>query len=341
MMRAAFALLEHVKASGVTGRRFSGVATSPEVDRVGDVIEMSGVKFAPEVPLLLHHDHRAPVGVARLGPVTPNGIRFEAEIPEIDEPGETKERCDSAAAMVRTGLLRAVSIGFRVLESAVDRLPNGGARFLKIEILELSIVAVPANAQATITNIRAIVFGRGLEPVDQALPVVRMHAPVTPPARKPWTPPTDVNYEWAAAWRKFYRTTGIEPATYRHDERQTLAYEQWKHDPLTLTDQDIAHLAYQFPEEGIQAYKDRDKARLKSQAVSVEHNGPGTAPDKDEFFVTRKVLNDTIAALTKRIADLEAKLKTKSDPPAGPDYDAIAERVREAAEAAINGSRKQ
>ena len=50
--------------------------------------------------------------------------------------------------------MRAVSIGFRSIEHAF--MKDGGIRFLKTEVLELSLVTIPANAEATITAVKSI-----------------------------------------------------------------------------------------------------------------------------------------------------------------------------------------
>jgi uncharacterized protein len=57
---------------------------------------------------------------------------------------------------VQTGLIRAVSIGFRGLEGGMERMDNGGIRYKAVEVLELSLVAVPANSQAIINEIKSI-----------------------------------------------------------------------------------------------------------------------------------------------------------------------------------------
>ncbi len=326
MMRLAYSLVEHVKANAATGRRFSGVASSPEVDRVGDSIVMSGATYAPEIPLLLFHRHDQPVGSVRLGRPTATGIPFDAVIPDIEEIGATRDRCNEAAAMVKNGLIRAVSIGFRALDEAIERLANGGVKFLKIEILELSLVSVPANSQATITNVRSICRGPGCAvPRKGSLPVVRV-TPAPPkwkpgdPVRlivaaaepkRPWEPPKGFNDEWQAAWRRFYRKTGIVPKTYRHEERSILAHEVWKDNPASLTDDDLAYIAYMFQDDAIKAYEDRDKARA-AQRKKAEAKARTANIDSDQLFVTRKVHDDAVTKLTAQVAALEARLDEKN-----------------------------
>ncbi len=88
---------------------------------------------------------------------------------------------------VKAKLVRGVSIGFRALEYAY--MESGGIRFSQTEIMELSLVTVPANASATIQSIKAMDSGlvrsgpvRLIVPkrsIDQKLPggAVRLHLP--------------------------------------------------------------------------------------------------------------------------------------------------------------------
>ena len=61
-----------VKATEDDGktRRFSGIATTPTPDRVGDIVEPRGAQFQLPVPLLWQHDSRAPT-LWSLGPKAP------------------------------------------------------------------------------------------------------------------------------------------------------------------------------------------------------------------------------------------------------------------------------
>jgi HK97 family phage major capsid protein/HK97 family phage prohead protease len=148
----AYALF-HIKAVDAERRVIEGTATTPEPDRAGDIIEPLGVTFKNPLPLLLFHDSRRPVGTTKFQKPTKNGIEFEARIPTIDEPGTLKDRVDEAWQSIKAGLVSGVSIGFRAIEEAF--MESGGIHFLKTEVLELSLVTVPANASATIHSIKA------------------------------------------------------------------------------------------------------------------------------------------------------------------------------------------
>ena len=64
-MNRAYSFLE-IKAVDDEKMVITGIATSPQVDRVGDVIEPLGVKFQNPLPLLWQHDHEKPIGSAEL-----------------------------------------------------------------------------------------------------------------------------------------------------------------------------------------------------------------------------------------------------------------------------------
>ena len=153
MINRAYSILT-VKRVDEGSRVIEGMATTPSPDRMGDIVEPLGVQFKNPAPLLWQHDSTKPVGTVTFGKPTAAGVSFKARIEKIDEPGTLKDRLDEAWQSVKLGLVRAVSIGFRSLESSI--MKDGGLRFLKTEVLELSLVTVPANSEATITAVKSI-----------------------------------------------------------------------------------------------------------------------------------------------------------------------------------------
>lgn len=144
-----------VKALSEEGGSYvlTGMATTNTPDRTEDVVEPNACAFAPIIPLLMNHDTRKPVGKAMLGRPTSKGIPFTAKIPVITKPGKLKEMVDMAIESIQLGLIKCVSIGFRVLSGGAERLPSGGKRFTNIEILELSLCAIGMQPEAVIDSI--------------------------------------------------------------------------------------------------------------------------------------------------------------------------------------------
>jgi HK97 family phage major capsid protein/HK97 family phage prohead protease len=183
-MDRAYAWLT-VKSVDVARRTFTGIASTPTPDRSGDVLDPLGVTFKNPLPLLLHHDKKSPVGRVVFDPPTKDGITFSAEIPVIAEAGVVKERTDEAWHSIQSGLLSALSVGFRVLRDGAERIKEGGLFLRRVEVCELSLVTVPANVDATILTIKSLdaphLAAFGLHPLGvSSLPVVRAHkgAPV-------------------------------------------------------------------------------------------------------------------------------------------------------------------
>jgi HK97 family phage major capsid protein len=141
-----------IKAVDEEKRIIRGIATTPAVDRVGDIVEPLGVKFTNPMAFLWQHDAHQPIGTVKFDKPTKDGITFEAEIPTIAEDGKLKDRIDEAWQSIKIGLVRAVSIGFRAVEYAF--LDEGGIRFIKSEVYELSAVTIPAQPEAIMTSIK-------------------------------------------------------------------------------------------------------------------------------------------------------------------------------------------
>jgi HK97 family phage prohead protease len=142
-----------IKALNEEKRELEGIASTPSVDRVGDIVEPLGLTFQKDAPLLLNHDHELPVGTVTFGEPTPRGLPFTAKIAKVNTPGVVKERTDTAWDSVKSGIIKSVSIGFR--PRASKALSNGGTHFTAADVHELSLVSVPANPEATITAFKS------------------------------------------------------------------------------------------------------------------------------------------------------------------------------------------
>jgi HK97 family phage major capsid protein/HK97 family phage prohead protease len=169
----AYSLFE-IKSVDTDRRIFTGMATTPEFDRQGDSVDPAGVQYKNPLPLLLHHDAKLPVGRVTFQPATAAGIAFSAEIPTVETPGKVKDRVDEAWDSIKAGLITGVSIGYLLLDNAIEHLKDGTRRLLKIEVGELSLVAIPANRSATIRTVKELdLAASGLNlPGVTGLPVV-------------------------------------------------------------------------------------------------------------------------------------------------------------------------
>jgi HK97 family phage prohead protease len=153
-MNRAYSVLE-IKAVDEQKRTFTGIASTPSTDRMGDVVEPKGAQFKLPIPLLWQHNSADPIGWVTSAKVTDKGIEVEGEVASVDEDGTLKDRLTQAWQMMKAKLVRGLSIGFASIESArIDG--TYGIRFMKWEWLELSAVTIPANQDASITAIKSI-----------------------------------------------------------------------------------------------------------------------------------------------------------------------------------------
>lgn len=152
-MKKAWSVLQ-VKAVDDEERLISGIASTPQLDRQGDIVDPKGLKYSNPTPLLWQHKMDAPVGTVTFDAATEAGLTFTAHLPKVDEDGALKSRVDEAWQSIKHGLVTGVSIGFRGAE--VERLKGERFRIKTAELVELSLVTVPANPQAMITAIKAI-----------------------------------------------------------------------------------------------------------------------------------------------------------------------------------------
>lgn len=151
-MNRAYSLLD-IKELDDEQRIITGIASTPTPDRMGDVVMPEGAVFKLPIPLLWQHDSGQPIGHVTEAKVTKKGIEIVAQIAK-----GVSDDIDRAWKLIKAGLVRGLSIGFRGIDS--EAIPNSwGVIFEKWEWLELSAVTIPAQAEASITSIKKFDIG--------------------------------------------------------------------------------------------------------------------------------------------------------------------------------------
>lgn len=162
-----------VKALDDDSRTAQFIITTAEKDRDGDTINPAGwdlENYKKNPVVLWAHDQRSPP-VAKATSIkmvdvhhTPsgNGGRLESMAEFADE--ETYKFADTVYRLVKGKFLNAVSVGFSPSEWKFREGEDRGIDFLKQELLEYSVVPVPANAGALV---RAKEMGIALDPMYQ------------------------------------------------------------------------------------------------------------------------------------------------------------------------------
>ncbi|MCK2180141.1 phage major capsid protein [Hafnia paralvei] len=159
-----------VKSVNEDERVITGIASTPSPDRDGDILEPGGAAFRSDTPFLWQHDRSQPIGTCTPKMVK-EGLQITAKLvkPTPDMPSQLAARLDEAWASIKAGLVRGLSIGFRPIEYSF--LDEGGIRFLSWDLLEVSAVTIPANAECSIQTVKS--FDRQLLAASgtQKLPV--------------------------------------------------------------------------------------------------------------------------------------------------------------------------
>lgn len=158
-MVKGFATLELKSFSEGRKGFLAGHASHIAPDREGDIIVPSGLKF--RLPIPLRWEHNVTVGHITAGNVTEKGFDIEAQMvdPEEAESVTIRERLLAAWDVVRLKLARGFSVGIIPRKSE----PIGqsyGRKFTESELIEVSIVEIPANAKATIQVVKSFASKR-------------------------------------------------------------------------------------------------------------------------------------------------------------------------------------
>jgi HK97 family phage prohead protease len=147
------------------------VASDETPDRVGDVIEVAGwnlTTYKRNPVVLWGHDssNTPPIGKAvnvrrGIGPSGKSALLASVEF----APKETHEFADTVYQLTKGGYLNAVSVGFlpRTTKDITDKerqqlgMPSYGLLYTSADLLEISVVSVPANPSALVTGAKGLV----------------------------------------------------------------------------------------------------------------------------------------------------------------------------------------
>lgn len=147
-------IMKRTEPTSSKKEKVSFVASSATPDRYGDIIDVKGWvldNYKRNNVILLNHDSNQ-LPIAR-GNVY---VRNDKLIVDVEFDSED-ERAKEVERKVKAGFMNAVSVGFRPLESkSRSELPTDhkyygqrGMYYSKAELLEVSIVTIPANGEAT------------------------------------------------------------------------------------------------------------------------------------------------------------------------------------------------
>ena len=156
------------------------VASTASPDRYGDVVDQKGwdLRAYNRNPVVLfnHNPAQMPIGKGKAY-VENEQLMLEVEFDQKDDMAKTIEQ------KVRDGYINAVSVGFQPSKTiARSSLPSdhpyygkSGSYFQASELLEVSIVTIPANNEATLSK----QFTRGIGLADVAKSLIQTNKVVS------------------------------------------------------------------------------------------------------------------------------------------------------------------
>lgn len=118
-------------------------------DRMGDEIMPGAFKGAKApLPMLAFHDPAAPVGAWSSVAETAKGLEVSGRLLVEDIPAAKEMR-----ALVKAGAVAGLSIGFVTKKAEAKK---GGGRIIKaVDVVEVSLVTVPAHPGAKVTAVKS------------------------------------------------------------------------------------------------------------------------------------------------------------------------------------------
>lgn len=125
---------------------FEFIMSTDDVDRMGDIIDIDGIDlggFTRNPVALWNHDSTSPIGTWSDVRKVAGQLRGRLELAAKG----TSSLIDRVRQLIEQRIIRAVSVGF-IPKEMLPIKETGGFRFTQSELLECSVVAVPANANA-------------------------------------------------------------------------------------------------------------------------------------------------------------------------------------------------
>lgn len=155
-MTRAYSTLKVKSVTEDDGKRtITGIASTPRLDRDGDMMDMAGAEYTLPFPFMWQHDHCQPVGEVVSATVTKDQIEVVIEVAVIEDEGDLKKRIDNAWHSLKNRLVKGLSIGFGVKD--YEWINGGMGMHIKAwDWYELSAVTVGANPDAVITSVKTI-----------------------------------------------------------------------------------------------------------------------------------------------------------------------------------------
>ena len=175
-MDTIYKILENCEVKKVGERQYEFTASTADMDRDGEVIDVSGwdlKNFKKNPVIMFAHDYRTlPIGRA-----TKIGVREGKLVNNVEFPPEgTYEFADIVERLVGAGFLKTESVGFmpKKWEDGDGGEKTPRRTYTKQELLEISIVPVPSNPNALMNAVKeGVITQKQFNSITEVKPEVK------------------------------------------------------------------------------------------------------------------------------------------------------------------------
>jgi HK97 family phage prohead protease len=258
------------------------VLSDASIDRYGDIIEPNGwdlTKFNRNPICLFSHDANFPIGRWENLSVKNGELRGHLHL----APATASPRIAEISALIEANVLRSTSVGFMAIEKTP--LKSGGMRYTKSELVEVSIVSVPANSNALAVAERR---GVSLETQQLVFKTTTENISVAERIRSTRRAIAKIKHMLLVEDRPKYRATLLKSLQLLQDaEREYTA-------PLLPTNRELAQRK--------EMERRMEEAAQRLEVTKIVHQEKQSAA-----YQGRKRTAENIAAYTKTSLELEAQ----------------------------------
>lgn len=143
-------------------RLIAGYANTKNLDRMNEIVEPTAfkntIKEWMKNPVILRgHDPNSIIGRGLEAKIDSKGLWIKAEI------ASDTEKANETWALIKQKMLKAFSIGYQIIkDEVVERAGKRIRRILDLDLLEVSVLGLPANRESLFDMVKGMQYGTDL-----------------------------------------------------------------------------------------------------------------------------------------------------------------------------------
>ena len=268
----------------------AGMASTNSTDRVGDVIETEAWtkggldNFLNNPVILFNHDYNQPIGRAISLGTNDNGLQLKAKI---------AKSAGHVGDLIKEGVLGAFSVGFRV-KDAEYMVETDGYKIKDAELLEVSVVTVPANQAATFSLAKSFNSESEYEEFKKSFK------------------PDDSNEKHVISVQETEDKVTVEFEKYSEEESMPKDLSQVEVQEKTMSDIDVDAIVAAAVEKtaAAMAMKEAERKAEEQKQLEAEQKAAEEA-ETQKAAEEARIVTAVQSGTEKLLADVEAKMSEK------------------------------